>query len=290
MTVDDSVEAFEVLGDETRVAIIGALAAERRKSPGSRAVSFSELRDRTEIDDSGRFNYHLDKLVGQFVEQTEAGYRLNSVGKFVAGAVMSGYYEGDTLEIDGHELESCPLCDGILDVGYEDGMLRVGCSNNHQFNTWVPPRAFNGRTIESVVEVAATTAIGRLRQVGRGSCHLCFGTVEWELIPTEDNPDVPVAVVHGGQCQGCGAGYTTTPGTFALLAPMVQAELYAHGVTMWDAPVRWFIKCDEATIDSFDASTGRVTVTEDLDSVSLTVTTDERGDVRDLDIHEAGGG
>lgn len=289
MAANETVEAFEVLGNETRMAIISALAEERRKSPGNLPLTFSELRGRTEIGDSGRFNYHLDKLLEHFIEETENGYDLNRFGRYIVSAVISGYYEGDTVEIDGHELEPCPLCEETLKVEYRDGRLQVGCSNDHKFKTWLPPRAFEDRTIESVVELGAIYAIEGIRQIQRGSCPLCFGHVEWELITIEDAPpDFPTPVEHSGRCQVCGQGYGVPPGMFAILAPRVQAEMGARAINKWVAPVRWLIGEYDETIDSFDTSTGRVTVTKQLDSVSLTITIDERGAVQELDIHEAG--
>jgi DNA-binding HxlR family transcriptional regulator len=53
-------EAFEVLGNEIRTAMVLELA-------DAGPLSFSELRERVGVTDSGRFNYHLEKLVGRFV-------------------------------------------------------------------------------------------------------------------------------------------------------------------------------------------------------------------------------
>lgn len=72
-------EGFEMLGSNTRLAILLALWQAQDPSPppseqSDPDVSFSALRERVGIRDSGQFNYHLDKLVGTFVEQTDAGY------------------------------------------------------------------------------------------------------------------------------------------------------------------------------------------------------------------------
>lgn len=287
MPVGDSVEAFGVLGDETRVAIIEALVEANRESPTNSSLSFSELRDRTGIGDSGRFNYHLEKLVGRFVERVEDGYRLSYTGTYVAGAVLSGFAQDAPATIDSHELAPCPVCETTLEAVYADGILRVGCANNHMFANWVSPRAFNDRDIESVVELAAVRAIGRLRQAQRGSCPMCFGHVAWELVPSEDDSDSLPKVSHRGQCQACGVPYMATPGTFVVWAPAVQAALYAHGVNVWEAPARWFIKCEALHVDSVDIPMGHVTVSGEIDPVSLTAVVDERGDLREVDIHEA---
>jgi len=74
-------EAYALLADGTRVAIVRALG----ESDGPR--SFTALRERVGIRDSGRFNYHLQRLVGTFVERTECGYVLTEDGERVADSL-----------------------------------------------------------------------------------------------------------------------------------------------------------------------------------------------------------
>lgn len=62
-------EGFSFLDSETRVDILLVLAADLDESgpdeePG---LSFSSLRERVGVRDSGRFNYHLEKLAGPFI-------------------------------------------------------------------------------------------------------------------------------------------------------------------------------------------------------------------------------
>lgn len=57
-------DAFGVLGNDTRVAILEALAEATEPGYGQQAVRFSDIRERVGVDDSGRLNYHLDKLRG----------------------------------------------------------------------------------------------------------------------------------------------------------------------------------------------------------------------------------
>lgn len=64
------VDALSVLADETRLEVLRALAE------AERALSFSELRKRAGVDDSGRFNYHLERLCEYFIRETADGYEL----------------------------------------------------------------------------------------------------------------------------------------------------------------------------------------------------------------------
>jgi DNA-binding transcriptional ArsR family regulator len=91
----DLAAVFDLLSDETRLAIVRALAERRFEHPDRADVppdraglSFSELRTRVGARDAGRFNYHLGKLRGALVEKTPDGYRLTDRGVTVGGLLL----------------------------------------------------------------------------------------------------------------------------------------------------------------------------------------------------------
>lgn len=117
-------EAFQLLGDETRIAILQALW-ETSDEP----VPFSELRQRIGNPDSGHFNYHLDKLADHFVRKTDDGYVLRAAGCAVVQAVLSGaltrHASVEPFEYD----EYCPYCgaEDAMVFEYEDDSVTVWC-------------------------------------------------------------------------------------------------------------------------------------------------------------------
>lgn len=68
--------AFDLLGDETRLRIVEALL-----DADPEPLRFSEVRDRVGTRDTGRFNYHLNRLRGALVEKGAEGYVLTSAGR-----------------------------------------------------------------------------------------------------------------------------------------------------------------------------------------------------------------
>lgn len=80
--VDDSdvVEAFGTLADETRLGVLRALV--RADGP----LRFSELRARVDVRDGGRLTYHLDRLLGRFLEERTDGYALTRTARERLGA------------------------------------------------------------------------------------------------------------------------------------------------------------------------------------------------------------
>ena len=77
---EDPPDALTVLGNETRVAIPRELA------DAENALSFTDLRERVGIRDTGKFNYNLTKLCSCFVRETEGGYELGHAGTRVIDA------------------------------------------------------------------------------------------------------------------------------------------------------------------------------------------------------------
>jgi len=107
---EDPTDALEVLGNEIRMAILRELA----EADG--ALTFTELRERVGVRDTGKFNYHLTKLCAYFVRETDGGYELGHAGSRV---IAAGDVEADPAVADGAtdvREDDCPVC-GESDCG-----------------------------------------------------------------------------------------------------------------------------------------------------------------------------
>lgn len=110
----DPTDALAALGDETRIAILRALAEADDPLP------FSELRRRAGVEDAGRFNYHLSTLREYFVREAEGGYALRQAGsRVVAAAGVAGDPGASSAPLDEDILtqaegegadDDCPVC------------------------------------------------------------------------------------------------------------------------------------------------------------------------------------
>lgn len=128
-----TIAAFELLGSETRLAILPALREARDPGPpvGESAdpvLSFSGLDDRVDVRDSGNFPWHLDKLAGPCVEETQEGYTLTPR----AGPVLSAVLAGTRAEEAGFEGEPVGAewfhSGGSVVIDYCDGILTERCT------------------------------------------------------------------------------------------------------------------------------------------------------------------
>ncbi|MFC4450424.1 DUF7347 domain-containing protein [Halorussus aquaticus] len=100
---EDVTDALEVLGNEIRVSILRELA------DADGPLSFTELRERVGIRDTGKFNYHLTKLCSYFVRDTEGGYELGHAGSRVVAAAdphAAAEASGESTAAE----ETCPVC------------------------------------------------------------------------------------------------------------------------------------------------------------------------------------
>ncbi|ERH08552.1 MAG: hypothetical protein J07HX64_00293 [halophilic archaeon J07HX64] len=101
---EEALDALAALGNEHRIRILRALA--EAETP----LSFSELRRRVGIDDTGRFNYHLGELCGRFVRNGESGYELGTAGERVVLAAADLDPEAAAVTGQQAAAEGCPVC------------------------------------------------------------------------------------------------------------------------------------------------------------------------------------
>jgi len=119
-------EVFATLGNDTRVDILRALL---ELGADEEPVSFTDLFERVDIDDSANFNYHLRQLTGHFVKRSDDGYEFRYPGRKVVSAIFTGTLT-DRAQVGFFPVEgSCYDCDGDLHGWYVDDTLTVGCAD-----------------------------------------------------------------------------------------------------------------------------------------------------------------
>jgi hypothetical protein len=203
-------EAFAALGNETRLNILQTLGE------ADRPVSFSTLFDRVGAADSGGFNYHLDRLVGHFVEKTTAGYELRQAGRRVVEAVLSGAVT-DAPVVERTRLDqSCHYCGAPLEVSYrQDRILKycTACPGREQSPSTVPdapaegylgslplpPAGVQGRTAAEVYVAAWTWANLEFLAEASGVCSRCSAALTESVTVCEAHADE-----DEGVCDRCG--------------------------------------------------------------------------------------
>jgi len=270
-------DAFGVLSDDSRVDILLALWDAEQSS-------FEDLRRAAGIDDSGRFNYHLDQLVDRFVRKTDDGYRLTSLGANVVDLLLDARFGLSPSPIDEPTNADCPACGERLHVYYEDGDMRLACPSCETVVHYgfFPPRGRATRTAEETIDAYSRQVWRDVTLAHRGVCPHCSGRMETRI---EVDPDWAIDVAARGRCRDCGAPYSFPIGLHLLAEPAVVSFLADHG-TFIDERRFWeldFVYGDAVSVVSESPPRYQVTITAGAER--LEVTLDEQCVVVDIARH-----
>lgn len=207
---EGATEAFEILGSEKRLAILLTLWEAYEPFSGDNAITFSELYDRVGLHDSGQFTYHLDKLVGPFVEKTEEGYSLTTRAEQVLHAVLAGTLsEHASFEAEPIDVE-CDRCGEPVVIDYRDNKLVERCTNcrgrwwNPDFpsgllkSLYRPPVGLRDRTPQEFHRHGNTWDRYQFMSMIEGVCPDCSGTVEKTIDVCDDH-----VLRDGSVCEHC---------------------------------------------------------------------------------------
>lgn len=312
-------EAFEILGHETRLAILNELweasrvresASEQDDSggwyPGADAISFSELRKRVGMRDGSQFNYHLGKLVGRFVHRTDDGYVLGRTGQRIISLIQAEEFTEEIVFEAEPIADPCPLCGG--DVVLESGTERAldflffrctDCAGLRQVTGFPPgiigimdslaPAGYRGRSSEEVIQAMMTWTLHRQTMALRGVCPDCTGPTDTSLIQCEDHEPTDGEICRSCQtvfgvrfftiCEICSLPWVTPSERHVLTHPTVHAFYLEHG---YDPPGFDWPMIGAETIEDhtiLDTDPLRIRTSIVLDEERLEVVLDEGGTV-----------
>lgn len=204
-------EAFAVLGDETRLQILQGLGE------ADEPLAFSDLFDRVDYDTTANFSYHLEKLLGHFVQETDDGYALRRVGERVVEAVLSGAVtETPVLERTPVE-EPCFRCGGAMEVSYREEAVGLYCpdcggtrgggsettawSSDHDDDilghVYLPPSGVHDRSPAELLQAAEVWTVAAAQARSRGVCPRCSARVDHEVRVCEGHD------AGDGRCAAC---------------------------------------------------------------------------------------
>lgn len=277
-STDDPTEAFEIIGDGTRIAILQALAERQVEAPTGPALSFSELRERVGAGDSGRFNYHLNRLRGRFVRKDDDGYHLTYPGEQVVATVLMGAYDPGERRGPVPVGTDCPFCGEPMMATYEDGVVTVTCEESHGVGNGVPPGVFDDRDLPTVAALMSLISQHEVELILEGTCPRCYGHAPPKIVPKEEYsstgeaPDWIPSHLFTTTCERCGMRLLHFPGGAVLRHPAVVSLFYDHGIDVRNREI-WeldFVTGDPTAV-SEDPLRLRIDVAVEDDELSLTL-------------------
>jgi hypothetical protein len=292
-------DAFALLGDATRIAILRALWAAYDPYAADNAVPFSALCDRVGADDTGNFNYHLGRLTGHFVRRTDEGYELAAPGFRVVRAIVAGAATGDPTLPPSSVDATCRRCGSPIEIDHEDGTTWARCTGcegywprrgGEIFGFGLPPEGLRDRDPDAILRATIAYSIRRFETMTAGVCPECGGPVDASLAVCDDHDDDAVCDACGSRfvgvltmvCTACKFPWRSPAYAAVSHHPAVVAFYYDRGVRhvpgTWAAIDRG-LDWDE-TVVATDPPSLRVAVAHDGDRLDLTL--DETGTVVDV--------
>lgn len=320
MTIEEGVpslspnDAFELLGNEIRMEVLQTLSKE------SGPLSFSELRDRVGVRDSGQFNYHLGQLTDHFIAKTEAGYELRQSGRRVIQAVLSGAITQDPVVERTPINQPCFYCGTPIDVSYREGEVRMHCSECQPSvdeesgdvdngspeeqdvlgYVRLPPAGVVGRSAEEILQSAYTWYYNQVVTMADGVCPRCSAALEHPVSACENHDD------SKGICERCG-NRSAARITYRCPNCLFERELglsnhfldnrelqqfaLRHGVDVISPSFeRVYASVGENETDVLSTSPLKARITFDIDEDRLTLTIDEELSVTEVARSSISGG
>ncbi len=301
-------EAFAVLGNETRMAILQTLL------DAGGPLSFSALREMVAVPDSGQFNYHLGKLDGHFVAKTGEGYVLRQAGRRVVEAVLSGAItESPVLESTPIDFD-CLLCGAPIEVSYTQERLELFCTEcpgiydgsvrgavpeapdgaaaaetegapgrfGYLGKLQFPPAGLQGRSPDELLAAASVWTHLELFSAAHGICPRCSAVVDHsvDVCETHDASDGLCATCHRryavqltNRCRNCRFGGDGVIVTRLLGNLDLRLFIGEHGIDPLAEGIRWGWDFEEEII-SVEPFEAKFTFTIDGDAITLSVDDD----------------
>ena len=296
-----------LLGNETRMRIMRVLWDEfdfsEYVTEEQDGVAFSTLRERTEVEDPGNFNYHLGELAGTLVENAGDGYVLTPLGYNLMRALdQYASFEYETIDewvVD----DPCPFCDGDLAAQYRREILEVRCrdcgalSDGGNF-TFVQLSSTGTRHLSrhELLDAATLVMASKVRSSMHGVCWDCHAPMDLEFTvceehePSERSGNCP-SCLHRYQtkvtasCPTCGTGGYGPTLEYAIVSQLVGAFFAGanHGpeqigpwryrLTALASATETLVSTEPVIVEitlSFDGDTCRVTLEEESSRIVVT--------------------
>lgn len=236
-------EAFALVGNEIRAEIIRTLGdAQGRRGPPP-TLSFSELRSRVDLAvDSSRFNYHLGRLVGQFVDRTDRGYRLRAEGRVLHRTIRAGTFDRQASRGPFAIGVECYFCEAPVEATYDDGLFWIRCSGcEHSYSIrMVPPSVVDEDDEQVILSRIDQYERHKLFAAARGVCDICVNGLDTEFIPADEiqlpGADDLTVSVHRS-CDHCGNQQYMSVGSALVFDPNLVAFYYEHGLDLTRIPL-----------------------------------------------------
>jgi hypothetical protein len=276
----DGESAFALVGNEIRAGIIETLGDERGQEGARPVLSFSELHDAVDVDVvSSQFNYHLQRLVDNFVDQTEDGYRLRPEGSRLYRLMRAGTVS-DRMTFGPVDVGfDCHHCGTPAEGVFADSMFTVQCRACETLYdlVLVSPGTLDPADEDALVDRIDQYTRHRRLAFSRGVCSVCANDLDVALMDGDDSPFADyqdkTVLVHQS-CGHCGSQMYVGVGEALLYDPGLVSFCWERGFDVTSERIwtlRWAMTDETVTVESRDPWRVALDVPVDGDTLTLVV-------------------
>jgi|GEM_PF-1272341 len=245
--VAEYADVFAALADDTRLDILlSIMEAASYRGP----LSYSEAMAAADVEDSGKFNYHLGKLQENFVYEFDGEYYPTTAAWDLYTPLLSGRLRDNDLEPRAAPLDvPCMACGRRLEASY-DYEFTVRCTDCERvvFGSPVGPEVGAEADLAALARELDRTD----RQFGRlllgERCISCGGEGTVTLTPSPPHAWAPTATTAITACETCGEGFQPRSiGQLLLVHPAVVEYAEEHGIDLEERPQWAYQWCRDDT-------------------------------------------
>lgn len=236
-------DAFALLGNEHRARIIFTLGEAQGIEGPRPAMSFSDLYSAADADiATSQFNYHLQKLVGPFIDKTDNGYRLRHEGVKLYRTIVAGTYTTKSLSVEPLDVGvSCYHCSAPIEATYRDRRVTIACSScGRQYSDTTMPPSLVEADEDSLLPRIDQHVRRRILAFSKGVCSVCASGLRTRFLPPDE-----IAVQGSGEldvfvhraCEHCGAQQYMSVGLSLLYNSRLIAFFEERGLDVTMTPI-----------------------------------------------------
>lgn len=228
-------DVFALLSDETRVDILRtvAVAQHDRHLDGPAQLSFSDIYDRVDVDNTSKLSYHLGELTGTFLRKDEPGYSFTHAGEKIVRFVLAANYESPRGFGPIPVNSVCPFCDSrSLQARPNHQMLLAECTEcDRPVSAYdIPPAQVRDRTDEEILTSIKHKDSAHYKQVRDGVCPECAGPLSTTVLTGEEIPHDHQGFLVLDDCRECLRRYNAPMAYSVAYHPASVAFHWDHGI------------------------------------------------------------
>lgn len=272
-------DTFKLLANETRISILRALSDSREGQP------FSELFDSVPSEDTGNFNYHLNRLMGSFVKKTVDVYELTHAGRMAVGAIFASTYTAD-VSIEPLPMDwECLQCDGTFVIEGTGTRAHIRCDScGSGSSISIPPGALQSISRDELSTVLIEWYRAQLQCIRAGFCRVCTGQTDRRLVEGVDpDADDPTPSKVRFECQQCGACASISGATLATFHPVIEGFFREHGIdTTLQHPTQMWRELERSRVQTVSRDPLAVEVVFSIDDEIVSARINAHGTVENV--------